>query len=135
MVVIDTNVLAALILQGNRTSLAQELYAHDSDWRSEGFILVEFSNVLATYVRVGKLDRSSAKGLLLEAERVLAATIQLPHARALEVATHLAITAYDARFIAAAQSLNAKLISEDSKLQTAVPAHVQSLAQAVASYG
>lgn len=135
MVVVDTNVLAALLIQGHRTALAQDLYEHDSDWRSEAFILVEFSNVLATYVRVGKLDRRAAKELLGNAERTLTATIQLPHPRALEVAMNLSITAYDARFIAAAQSLNARLVSEDTRLQQAVPAHIQNLAQAIANYG
>ena len=134
MVVVDTNVLAALLIHGNRTTLAQELYEQDSDWRSESFVLVEFSNVLATHVRTGRLDRRMAKDLLGSAERALTTLIQLPHARALEVAADLAISAYDARFIAAAQSLNARLVSEDAKLRQAAAACVQNLAEAVASY-
>ena len=136
MVVVDTNVLAALLIHGtNRSALAQELYEHDSDWRSEAFLLVEFSNVLATYIRLGKLDRRGAKDLLATAERTLTALVQLPHAQALDVAAELAITGYDARFVATARSLNVKLVSEDAKLRQAAPAHVQSLPEAVASYG
>jgi len=135
MVVVDTNVLAALLIHGtNRSALAQELYGHDSDWRSEAFVLVEFSNVLATYTRLGKLDRRGARDLLATAERTLMGLIQLPHAQVLEVAADLAITAYDARFVATARSLNVKLVSEDAKLRQAAPAHVQTLADAIASY-
>lgn len=35
MVVVDTNVLAYLLIEGDRTSEAQALFAQDSDWRSE----------------------------------------------------------------------------------------------------
>jgi len=93
MVVIDTNVLACLLIQGDRTRLAQNLYEHDRDWRSEAFLLVEFCNVLATYHRAGKLNRSAAKNLLANAERTLTAMIQLPHAQVLDVAIDLGISA------------------------------------------
>ena len=135
MVVVDTNVLFALLIHGNRSALAQELYERDSDWRSEAFVLVEFSNVLATCIRTGRLDRRRAKDLLSTAEQALTALVQLPHARVLEVALDLGITAYDARFVAAAQTLNAKVVSEDARLRQAAPAYVQCLPEAIASYG
>jgi len=37
---------------GDRTPAARQLYERDADRRSEGFVMVEFSNVLATYVHV-----------------------------------------------------------------------------------
>ena len=40
MVVVDTNVVAYLLIEGDRTAEAQALYARDPDWRSEGFLLV-----------------------------------------------------------------------------------------------
>ncbi len=71
MVVVDTNVVACLLIEGERTAEAQALYARDPDWRSESFLLVEFSNMLATYVRNGRLDSEAAAGLLAGAERIL----------------------------------------------------------------
>jgi hypothetical protein len=47
VVLVDTNILAYLLIEGDRTSAAQALNARDPDWRSEGLILVEFSNVLS----------------------------------------------------------------------------------------
>lgn len=132
MVVVDTNVVAYLLIEGDCTAQAQALYARDPDWRSESFLLVEFSNMLATYVRGGRLGAGGASGLLANAERTLTGTINLPHSRALELAIQLGVSAYDARFLAAAQGLGARLVTEDSKLRQAAPALTQSLAQAAA---
>lgn len=132
MVVVDTNVVAYLLIEGDRTAESQALYASDPDWRSEGFLLVEFSNLLATYVRAGKLDADTAGRLLAAAEQTLTGIVNLPHARALALAADLGISAYDARFLATARSLGTKLVTEDAKLRRAAPALTQTLAQALA---
>lgn len=133
MVVIDTNVLAYLLIDGDRTTDAQALYARDPDWRSEGFLLVEFSNILATYLRAGNLERGAAEGLLASAERILSGSLNLPHSSALEIAAEFGVSAYDARFLGAARGLRTKLVTEDAKLRRAVPGLTQSLSQALAS--
>ena len=133
MVVVDTNVVAYLLIEGERTTEAQALYARDPDWRSESFLLVEFSNMLATYVRNGKLDKEAAEGLLTGAERILTGTIALPHTRALEIALEFGVSAYDARFLAVSRSLRSRLVTEDAKLRQAAPALTQTLAQAQAA--
>ena len=51
MVVIDTNILVYLLIVGDRSSDAQALLARDPYWRSEAFVLGEFSNIVATYFR------------------------------------------------------------------------------------
>jgi len=131
MVVVDTNVLAYLLIAGDRTKEAQSLYERDSDWRSDAFILIEFSNILATYQRLGSLSRNQAASLLKEAERRLQHLITLPHITALQTAQHFAISAYDARFVAVAEMLGTKLVTEDIKLRTAAPILTQSLSDAL----
>jgi len=131
VVAVDTNVLAYLLLEGDRTGDAQALYARDADWRSEGFLLVEFSNVLATYARRGSLDGAAAGKLLESAERVVGGLVNLPHARALTLAAEFGISAYDARFLGAAQAMGTKLVTEDAKLRAAAPALTCSIAQAL----
>ena len=59
MIVVDTNVIAYLLIEGDRTVDAQALRLADSDWRSEPFLLVEFSNLLATQVRAKALSAES----------------------------------------------------------------------------
>ena len=132
MVAVDTNVLAYLLIEGDRSREAHALLARDPDWRSENFVLVEFSNLLATYVRAGALARKQAEGLLAAAETRMSALVNVPHARALSVAADLSISADDARFIAAAQVLGTKLVTEDAKLRAAAPALTLSLSQALA---
>lgn len=132
MFAVDTNVLAYLLIEGDRSREAQALFARDADWRSEGFVLVEFSNLLATYVRSRSLSRSQAEGLLAEAEARVR-TLTVPHARALAAAVEFSISAYDARFIVAAQILGASLVTEDAKLRAAAPRLTQSLAGALAA--
>lgn len=74
---------------------------------------------------------AQAERLLIEAEQVLTGLVNLPHSRALRTATQFRISAYDARFIGAAQSLGRKLVTEDVKLRAAAPAATLSLIEAI----
>ena len=131
MVVVDTNILAYLLIDGDRTPDAQALLARDAEWKSEAFLLIEFSNILATYVRAGSLRRGDAYALLDEAEKRVRGLVNLPHSRALRLAEQFAVSAYDARFLGAAQTLGARLITEDARLRAAAPALTVSLADAL----
>jgi len=133
MVVVDTNILAYLLIRGNRTADAQALFTRDAEWRSEGFVLIEFSNILATYQRSGALSRSAAETMLATAGRVVSGLVNLPHGRALKLAAEFGVSAYDARFLGAAQNLGARLVTEDARLRTAAPALTRSLAEALAA--
>ncbi len=131
MVVVDTNILAYLLIAGDRTKEAQALFAQDPDWRSEAFMLVEFSNILATYRRMGDLSRAQAERLLNEAETRMRSLVNLPHMAALRTADQFAVSAYDARFLATAQNLKKRLVTEDAKLRAAAPVLTKSLADAL----
>jgi len=133
MVVVDTNILAYLLIEGDRTVDAQALFRRDAEWRSEGFVLIEFSNILATYQRSGALSRGATEGMLATAERVMTGLVNLPHGRALKLAAEFGVSAYDARFLGAAKNLGARLVTEDAKLRAAAPALTRSLAEALAA--
>jgi predicted nucleic acid-binding protein len=133
MVVVDTNILAYLLIEGDRTRDVQALFARDADWKSEAFVLIEFSNILATYLRADSLTRNQAHALLVEAEKRLTGLVNLPHARALRVAEQFGVSAYDARFLGAAQSFKARLGTDDSRLRKAAPALTISLSEALAA--
>ena len=130
VVLVDTNVLVYLMLEGDRTSAAQELFERDADWRSEAFIMVEFSNVLTTYVRTKVLSRDQGLKLLAGAEKLVPVLTSVRNARALEVAAQFGISAYDARFVALSIQMKVKLVTEDAKLRAAVPSWTVSLADA-----
>jgi predicted nucleic acid-binding protein len=131
MIVVDTNVIAYLLIEGDRTGDAQALRLADPDWRSEPFLLVEFSNLLATQVRSKALSAAQAKSLLESAAQQVAVWVEVPHAEALAVAIDRQVSAYDARFVACARRLAAPLVTEDSRLRAATPGLSMSIADAV----
>jgi predicted nucleic acid-binding protein len=122
LILIDTNILAYLMIEGDRTSAAQTLFASDPDWASESFILVEFTNVLTTYVRTKALNHKQALEMLAEAQAIVPTLTNVQHSRAFETATEFGISAYDGRFIAIAKQTKSKLVTEDVRLRAAVPA-------------
>ena len=132
MVIVDTNVIAYFLIEGDRTRLAQALYARDPEWRSEAFLLVEFSNILATYVRNRSIDQEQALSLMGQAELRIRGLVNLPNANALRIAGEFGTSAYDARFLAVARQLGGRLVTEDRKLRAAAPALTQTIEEALA---
>ena len=91
-----------------------------------GLFRIEFSNLLATQVRSKALTLAEAISLLNDAASLVATVIDVPHVDALRTAQSFSVSAYDARFLAAAQTLGTKLVTEDSRLRKAAPQLTQS---------
>lgn len=132
MVLVDTNVLVYLLIEGDHTRQAQALFSRDPEWKSEGFVLVELSNVLATYARTDALDAAQTRRLLAEGERILRGVIDVPHDSALDAAQRFGVGAYDARFLVAAEQMRVPLVTEDAKLRAAAPKLTESIDDAIA---
>lgn len=133
MVLVDTNVLAYLLIEGDRTRDARKLFALDDEWTSEVFLLAEFSNILATYERGGRLSRSRSEEMLAEAETRVRGLIRVTNLDALRAARRFRVSAYDGRFLAAAEAVETTLVTEDARLRAAAPALTCSLGQALAA--
>lgn len=133
MVLIDTNVLAYLLIVGDFTDRARELHRRDPDWRSESFIMVEFTNVLLRYMETRGMKLAAAKSFVASAEELLyAKLLRAGHAHCVEIADRYGVTAYDARFLAIVDPVAGRLVTEDRKLRAAAPALTCSLAEALA---
>ena len=94
---VDTNVVAYLLIHGDHSEAAQELRRRDSDWRSEAFLIVEFTNVLASSIASRRMSvlcgRFPAKAITLLDGKL----ISLAHASTLSMAvTYRVIIAHDA---------------------------------------
>lgn len=134
MVLIDTNIAVSLWIENDWTEYARHLQQGDPEWRTESYALIEFSNVMATYVHTGKASAENARRYLLEAEAMLApGVLTVPHVVALDVAIARRIAVYDARFLAAAEHLGVPLVTEDGKLRKSAPDLTESLAEALAA--
>jgi len=132
MLLVDTNVLAYLLIDGDHTKAAQELRARDPDWRSEAFLLVEFTNVLASSVATKRMTRSLAEKFLAHAAALLDGKLaRVSHGAVLKIATRHRVSAYDARFLALADELGQPLVTEDPRLRAAAPSLTQSISDAL----
>ena len=131
MIVVDTNVLAYLLLLGPRTEQAEILRRQERQWAAPPLWRSEFRNVLTGYLRRDLLDLSRAVALMEEAELILA-----PHEErvstehVLQLVSTSRCTSYDCEFVAAAQQLGVPLVTEDRALLAAFPEVAQSLHQA-----
>ena len=134
MLLVDTNVVAYLLIEGKHTAAAQQLHRRDSDWRSEAFLLIEFTNVLASSIATKRMTLSFAVDLLARASALFDGKLgRIPHTSVLAIAARYPVSAYDARFLALADQLGRRLVTEDARLRAAAPALTQSLAEALAA--
>lgn len=132
MIVVDCNVLAHLLLDGAETPRARALLERDADWHSEGLILIELANVLATAIRVRRLTMNDAIAVLTQAQTVVDRSLHgADHFEVLSLAARYHVSAYDARYLVVARDLDVKLVTEDAKLRAAAPKLTQSLADVV----
>src|SRR5438105_10678488 len=133
MLIVDTNVVVYLLIHGDQTRAAQELRSRDPDWRSEAFLLVEFTNMLASSIATKRMTLSLAQDLLAKASALFDGKLgRIPHRSVLASAARHRVSAYDARFLALADQLGRRLVTEDAKLRATAPALTQSLAEALA---
>ena len=134
MLVVDTNIIAPLYVQSADTGAVAKLFAQDQIWRTEPIALIELSNVLITYERARYITAATARDCLDRAAAFLQPNLfRVSYQAALDAALRYGTTADDARFLALADQLGSRLVTEDVKLRAAAPALTQSLSEALAS--
>lgn len=133
MLLIDTNVAVSLWIENDWSGAARQLLQRDPEWCTEAYLLVELSNVMATYVRARLATRMQVLKCMAEAEALFAPRLQAAaHRDTLTTALAFGISACDARFLVVATQLGVKLVTEDAKLRRAAPRLTQSIRQALA---
>lgn len=131
MIVVDTNVLAYLLLPYEFSPQADALYKRDPDWAVPIFWRSEFRNLLAGYLRRKTLTFDEVVKVQAEAEKLLAGNEhEVDPRRVLELVRDSDCTAYDCEFVAIAMLLGVKLVTMDKKLLKAFPKHATSLSAA-----
>ena len=122
MLVVDANVVAYLLIEGERTEQARELWASDRDWRAPRLLFYELANVFSQLVKQRALPfDAGVAGLESSVALVRMLDREPPAARVLEIASKLRISAYDASYLATAEALRAPLVTEDVRLLRAAP--------------
>lgn len=132
MIVVDTNVLAYLLLEGPQTERAEALLLHDPEWAAPLLWRSELRNVLSGYLRRGQLDRQQVLRLQGQAESLLEAReVPVDSADVFRLVEASDCSAYDCEFVAAALALQTRLITSDRQLLRAFPEVASPLEQAL----
>ena len=128
MIVIDTNVMAYLLMPGQYTAAARSTFARDPQWAAPILWRSEFRNVLALYLRKNLLSLQQAVALQEAAEDLVAGREHVPESGAvLAIAEASGRTAYDCEFIAVARHLRVPFITSDRQLLTSFPTEAVAL--------
>lgn len=134
MIVVDANVAIYLLVQGKHTRAAQRAYKADPDWRLPPLWRYEFANALVGLVRAGDLRAAEAEPTLLRGLGLFeAGEDEAPPALAMRLAFSHRISAYDAQYVALAQALGVRCLTEDQRLLERAPALTVDLARFVVS--
>ena len=114
MIVVDTNLIAYLFLEGERTASAEKALRTDGEWIAPLLWRSEFRNVLALYLR-RKIIRLDFAIRIAEEARLLMQGNEYESfsSQVLHLVSQSRCSAYDCEFLALAQSLGVPLITTD----------------------
>lgn len=130
MIVVDTNILAYRWLPGPQGERIEQLLRIDAEWAAPPLWRSEFRNLLAGYLRSGKLTLPEAEATLQQAARCLISGEHTVSDQAvLKLVAESKCTAYDCEFAALAAALGTVLVTEDKALLAAFPTLCRSLDQ------
>lgn len=128
MIVVDVNVVAYFLVEGEKTAAARDLLHRDPDWRLPALWRHEYLNVLATFAREGGATIAEARTLWRRGVELFGRREQsVDMESALVLATGNRISAYDAQYIALAQQLQTVCVTEDRRLLKMFPAHTRAM--------
>lgn len=123
MIVVDANVIAALVLPtSTRTEAAISLLRTDRHWAAPVLWRSELTNILATGTQNGWFDLDQALEALATAEEVMdAGEFRVPAAEVLRLTERSRCTGYDAEYVVLAQDLGVTLVTLDQQLLRTFP--------------
>lgn len=122
MIVVDANVLLYLLIPGKHTADAERWLEHDPDWAVPRLWRSEVRNVLATYLRAGRIEQAEALALFQRAVLIIGLEeYEVETVEVLRLAHASGCSAYDCEYVALAQFLDVPLVTADRKLRLAFP--------------
>lgn len=122
MIVVDTNVIAYLLIQGEHTAEAELILTQEPMWVAPFLWRSEFRNVIAIYLRQGYLSLADAQQLMEEAEGLMQGKeYEISSKQVLDLVSASRCSAYDCEFVALAAELNVPLVTSDRKVLTEFP--------------
>jgi predicted nucleic acid-binding protein len=128
MIAVDVNTIAYLWIPGELTDLAEKALERDPHWVTSILWRSEFRNILAGYIRRGKLDPTAARRCLDGAETQLAGyEYLLPSDLVMSKVRASTCSAYDCEYAALAEDLRVTLVTSDREILGGFPSLTISL--------
>ena len=122
MIVVDTNVIAYLLINGEQTRRAEAVKRRDPEWVAPVLWRSEFRNLLSLYIRQKIFDLDHAISLLENAEEImLNREYTISSVQVMELATASRCSAYDCEFVVLARELGVPLVTADRKISMTFP--------------
>jgi len=134
MIVVDTNIIAYLYLEGDRSSQAEKLLEEDSHWAAPLLWRSEIRNVLAQYIRKNILSIDAAQEVMREAMLLMQGReYEVVSFHVLELVAISSCSAYDCEFVGLAEDLGTSLVTVDKKILKEFPRIAVSLEEYIES--
>jgi predicted nucleic acid-binding protein len=117
VIVVDTNLIAYLLIDGAQTELAERVLQKDEVWVSPLLWRSELCNTLVKCVGSGLFGLNAAFRIMNEAESLMAGNeYAVVSGDVLSLAASSACSAYDAEFVVLARELAVPLVTSDKQL-------------------
>jgi predicted nucleic acid-binding protein len=117
VIVVDTNVVAYLLIEGEHTGAARRVLARDPEWVAPPLWRSELRNLLIGYLRAGTMTLEDALRVVAVADRRVQDPGDPADSRAvLELALRSGCSAYDCEFVAIAERLDVPLVTADRRV-------------------
>jgi predicted nucleic acid-binding protein len=122
VIVVDTNVVAYLVVEGEQTAVAREVLHRDGQWAAPAVWRSELRNLLSTYMRRSSFGRKDALRMMRSAESLFEDREHIGDSETiLTLAEQSRHSSYDCEFVAVAMLLGVPLITNDRKLRASFP--------------
>ena len=133
MIAVDVNIIAYLLIAGEKTAEARLVRELDDEWIVPDLWRDEFMNILATYIRQDGTRLESARSLWVTAAGLFENRERSADSIAtLELAEMHRLSAYDAQYLAVAVEFGVPLITEDRSLLRSTPKNTMTMAEYIA---
>ena len=117
MIVIDSNIIAYLMIPSDRTKEIEKLLLKDSEWIAPLLWRSEFRNILTLYMKQSQMSLILAEQTIARAENLLSEReYGFLSSDVLVLTYEKSLSAYDAEYVVLAINFGVPLITVDKKL-------------------
>jgi predicted nucleic acid-binding protein len=121
MIIVDTNVIAYLLIDSDYTPNAERLFQIEPIWFSPSLWKHELLNVLSKYLRADLISNETAQSVFDQASEIIIKCFEVKAKNIIQLIKNSNLSSYDCEFVALAHDLGCKLVTMDKKILSEFP--------------